>query len=84
VTRSKSLIPTAIVQEQDLLKEEYEDKLVREQAKADELRRHNKEQAKQFVEHERRWLDEIQTESENCKDRIHLTVEKADKGRSLT
>ena len=46
--------PTAIVQEQALLKEEYEDKLVREQAKADELRRHNKEQAKQFVEHERR------------------------------
>jgi hypothetical protein len=43
------LSPTAIVQEQALLKEEYEEKLVREQAKADELRRDNKEQSKQFV-----------------------------------
>ena len=41
VTHGKSLIPTVIVQEQALMKEEYEDNLVREQAKADELRRNN-------------------------------------------
>ena len=78
VTRSKSLIPTVVVQEQAFLKEEYEDNLVREQAKADELRRNNDQQAKQFVEHERRWRDEIQTESENLEERVQLTLEKAD------